>query len=78
VEGFGWQAGVGGGETNADNFWCRRTIVLVSDLSFCLVAVLDCEVVAEGFHLGKGVLVVGAVGGGDAVVETIESLFGAA
>ncbi len=30
------------------------------------------EVFAEGFHLGEGVLVAGAVGGGDALVEAVE------
>jgi hypothetical protein len=33
---------------------------------------------AQAFHLGEGVLVVGAVGGGDAFVEAGEGFFGAA
>jgi hypothetical protein len=61
---------VGGGETNADNFQCS--------MRMCLYAVLRCEVVAEGFHFGEGVRVVGAVRGGDAVVEAVEGFFGAA
>jgi hypothetical protein len=36
------------------------------------------EIVAEGFHFGEGVLVVGAVGGRDAVVEAVEGFVGAA
>ena len=38
----------------------------------------DAEIVAEGFHFCNGVLVSGAVGGGDAVVETVEGFVGAA
>jgi hypothetical protein len=40
--------------------------------------VLGAEVFAHGFHFGQGVLVVGAVGGGDAFVEAGQGFFGAA
>jgi hypothetical protein len=36
------------------------------------ISLLDGEVFAEGFHLGEGVLVAGAVGGGDAEVKLVE------
>jgi hypothetical protein len=39
---------------------------------------LAAEIVAEGFHFGDGALVVGAVGGRDAVVEAVEGFVGAA
>jgi hypothetical protein len=35
------------------------------------------ELFAHGFHFGEGVLVVGAVGGGDAIVEVAQGFVGA-
>src|ERR1700730_8948633 len=49
----------------------QRTVYLSYKLS-------PLEVFAHGFHLGQGVLVAGAVGGGDAFVEAGQGFFGAA
>jgi hypothetical protein len=67
---------VGNGSGRCGGFdWAENYLFMVSEMVGVGLAV---EIVAESFHFGEGVLIVGAVGGGDAVVKTVEGFAGAA